>query len=476
MNLSSEIKVGIVVFIGLCFLASIVFVIGDIQLFNKRYSLTVKFMHVDGLLEGAKVTFAGVKVGKVEKIDIKLGIVYVNITVSDKIEIPRCSKFMIDTAGLMGEKYLGIDLDACDADKAKGEGLYKDGDVVRGIDPLRLSKLFSEGEQIMEKVKNSVASVNKVLTDDKVLDSTKNFINNMYEVSISGKYIMASIEDRIDGIQDNIEELIRKFGDVGGVLAELIQDNKINISELIQNYKDFGAELVDIASENKKNLSELINNFKKTGENINKLIVKLDDEGNTAEKIKDILENFRKTSKNAEEVSQSINNIFKDGSVESELKGSIKSVSKMAKKADAILSSFKNSNLKLLYTFRMDKNNKKTHNDMEARLNFGGDNKTIIAGVRNIGNGNQADLQLCQDGKGVFTKRFGIIKSKVGFGVDYKWNKKSTYSVNFIDTHDTEVETISTYKIREGLAFKSKVENALKKKERNYNVGIQYAF
>lgn len=475
MNLSSEIKVGIVVFIGLCFLASIVFVIGDIQLFNKRYSLTVKFMHVDGLLEGAKVTFAGVKVGKVEKIDIKLGIVHVNITVSDKIEIPKCAKFMIDTAGLMGEKYLGIDLDECDADKAKASGVYKPGEELRGIDPLRLSKLFSEGEKIMEKVQKSVASINKVISDDKVLDSTKNLINNIYEVSISGKHIMASIEDRIDGIQDNIEELIRKFGDVGGALAELIQDNKVNISELIQSYKDFGSELVDMVSENRKNLSELINNFKKTGDNINKLIVKLDDEGNTAEKIKDILENFRKTSKNAEEVSKSINDIFKDGSVEAELKGSIKSVSKIAKKADSILSSFKNSSMKLLYTFRMDQNNKKTHNDMEARLNFGSD-KSIIAGVRNIGNGNQLDLQLSQDGKGVFTKRFGIIKSKVGLGIDYKWNKKSTYSVDFIDTHDTQVETTSTYKIREGLAFKSKVENALRKKERNYNVGIQYAF
>ena len=87
-----------------------------------------------------------------------------------------------------------------------------------------------------------------------------------------------------------------------------------------------------------------------------------------------------------------------------------------------------------------------------------------------------ADVQFCQNSDKRLTKRMGLIKSKVGFGVDYKWKPNVLYSIDFIDTQNTQVETTSVYKIRENVSIQSKVENALKKKERNYNVGVQYNF
>jgi len=472
MKLTNEIKVGVVVLAGLCLLAAMVFVVGDIQIFNKRYFINVKFSHVDGLLSGAKVTFAGVKVGKVEQIDIKGGIVYVRASVSEKIMIPTCCKFTIDTAGLMGEKYLGIDMDRCEVADNK---YYKNNDDITGTDPLRMSQLFSDGEEIMKKLKKSIDSVNKVISDEKFIESSKSTVNNFYEVTISAKHFMASLEDRIDGIQDNIEELIRNFSDVGSALSSVVEDNRVNISELVANFKDVGDEALTLVRENKKSISDLLANFNRTSENLNKMIVKIEDDGRTAEKIKDMLENFRKTSKNAEEVTNSINNIFKDGSVEAELKTSIKSMSKVARKADSILSSLKNTALKLVYTLRWDKNTKKTHNDMAVRINTTGD-KSFLMGVRDIGNKNYFDFQFSQNGTGKLTKRMGIIKSKVGVGVDYKWKENMLYSVDIIDTQKTQVETTSIYKIKDNISLQSKVENALKKKERNYNVGIQYQF
>ncbi len=474
MQLTPAMRVGIVVFIGLFFLAAAVFIIGDIQFLNKRYNLTVKFTHVDGLLEGAKVTFAGVKVGKVDRIDIRSGLVFVRISVMEKIKLPTCTRFTIDTAGLMGEKYLGMDMAECDASKS-GE-YFKDGDEATGIEPLRLSQLFGEGEKIMQKVSKSIESVNKVLGDDKVIDSSRHMIVNAYEITISAKNFMASLEDRIDGIQDNIEELLKDFGDVGEALAGVIEDNRSNITELVQNYRDAGLEFNDLISENKKNVSDLLSNMNKTTVNLNKMISRIEDEGRTADKIKEMLENFRKTSKNVEEATSSVKDILTDETLESELKGSLKSVASVARKADSLLSSLKGGAMKLLYTLRIDKNTKKSHNDMAVKLHTSGD-KSFIVGVRNIGNGNQLDAQICQKTEGSrLTKRMGIIKSKVGFGADYQWKKNVLYSVDLIDTHDTQVETTSVYKLKNNISLQSKVENALKKKERNYNVGIQYAF
>ncbi|HBC74462.1 MAG TPA: hypothetical protein DC017_06330 [Candidatus Wallbacteria bacterium] len=474
MHITPAMKVGIVVFIGLFFLASAVFIIGDIQFFNKRYNLTVKFTHVDGLLEGAKVTFAGVKVGKVDRIDIKSGLVFVRISVMEKIKLPKCTRFMIDTAGLMGEKYLGMDMVPCD--EKKEEGYFKDGEEAMGIEPLRLSQLFGEGEKIMQKVSKSIESVNKVLGDDKVIDSSRHMIINAYEITISAKNFMASIEDRIDGIQDNIEELMKNFGDVGEVLTGVIEDNRSAITELVQNYRDAGFEFNELISANKKNVSDLLSNMNKTTVNLNKMISRIEDEGRTAEKIKEMLENFRKTSKHVEEATSSVRDILTDETIESELRGSLKSISSVARKADKIFASLKGGAMKLLYTLRMDRNTKKSHNDVAIKLSTSGD-KSFIVGVRNIGNGNHLDAQICQKNEGSrLTKRMGIIRSKIGFGADYQWKKNVLYSVDLIDTQDTQVETTSVYKLKNNISLQSKVENALKKKERNYNVGIQYAF
>ncbi len=471
MNFTNSMKVGIMVFIALFFMAATVFIIGDIQFFNKRYNITVKFTHVDGLLEGAKVTYAGVKVGKVESINIKGGKVFVQASITDKIKVPVSAHFTIDTSGLMGEKYLGIDVDPEDTESV----ILTDGREVTGTDPMRLSKLLSEGDQIMVKLKGSMDSVHKILSDDKVIDSARGVVINAYEVSLSAKNVMASFEDRIEGIQDNIEELIKNFGDVGRAFSMLIDDNKANIHDLIQNYKDVGGEIYEVINDNKKNVTAMISSFKKTGESLNKILTNIEDNGNTAEKIKEILENFRNTSKNAEKVSESIYNIFKDGTVEAELKSSVKSISKVAKKADSFLSSFKNTALKLVYTCRMDKNDKKTHNDMAVKINTSGDNLFLV-GARDIGNKNYADVQFCLNSDKRLTKRMGLIKSKVGFGVDYKWKPNMLYSVDFIDTQNTQVETTSVYKLRDNISIQSKVENALKKKERNYNLGVQYNF
>ncbi len=82
---------------------------------NGTYQLQAEFSSVSGLKSGASVTVAGVKIGQVDSIDINADNYKARVLLSiDKKynNLPLDSSASILTQGLLGEKYLGIDVGA----------------------------------------------------------------------------------------------------------------------------------------------------------------------------------------------------------------------------------------------------------------------------------------------------------------------------------------------------------------------------
>jgi phospholipid/cholesterol/gamma-HCH transport system substrate-binding protein len=75
------------------------------------YAVTAKFTNIGDLKPGSPVTMAGVRIGRVEsiKIDSKDYKAAVVLRIEDQYsEIPEDSDASIQTAGLLGGKYIGI--------------------------------------------------------------------------------------------------------------------------------------------------------------------------------------------------------------------------------------------------------------------------------------------------------------------------------------------------------------------------------
>src|SRR4051794_2482985 len=71
---------------------------------NTGYPLHAKFDHVDGLILGADVRIAGVKIGSVlnMQVDAKAFVADVTLSVRDDIRIPKDSSAEVVTDGLLG--------------------------------------------------------------------------------------------------------------------------------------------------------------------------------------------------------------------------------------------------------------------------------------------------------------------------------------------------------------------------------------
>ncbi len=109
-----EISVGIFVAAGIAALLVLAVNVSNVSTFHSGSQYTVKanFDNISGLKERSAVTIAGVTVGRVKLIEVDPvtfeAVVHMNID-GKYNEIPLDSSAGIYTAGLLGEKYVGIE-------------------------------------------------------------------------------------------------------------------------------------------------------------------------------------------------------------------------------------------------------------------------------------------------------------------------------------------------------------------------------
>jgi len=108
-----EIAVGIFVSVGIAALLVLAINVSNVSSFStgQQYAVTANFDNVSGLKERSAVMIAGVTVGRVSNIIVDPvtfeAVVEMNINGSFN-EVPVDSSAGIYTAGLLGEKYVGI--------------------------------------------------------------------------------------------------------------------------------------------------------------------------------------------------------------------------------------------------------------------------------------------------------------------------------------------------------------------------------
>ena len=181
-----ELKVGIFIAVGILIFFIIVFSIGDVYLIRKGYTVNVIFNFANGLTESAPVRLAGVNVGQVDKINIffdeneqktKVKIsAWIN---NENLKIEQDSLAVINTLGLLGEKYLEIF-------PGTKRDFLKNNDTIVGRDPIsteflatRINDLIDSADTVMTRLKDGEGTVGKLLTEDKIYNDLEEFIEDI---------------------------------------------------------------------------------------------------------------------------------------------------------------------------------------------------------------------------------------------------------------------------------------------------------
>lgn len=465
MGISSEVRVGLMAAAGLVVLVLMVFMIGDIDLFSPTYPVTFKFGHVDGLLVGSKVAISGVKAGKVDRVEVKGGVVHVRCRIESAIRIPRNAKVTIDTMGLMGEKYVGILM----PDGRPDERTLEANEEFDAIDPVRMTRLMSEGDEILRKVHISIDSLNQVLADPKFIESMKNSAYRVEDTMASINLTARGFDHRLDELQGRVERFLDRMDDAGIQVVDLLEESREGLADTVENVRILTREFRDLATGNRAVVDRAIKDFSETAATLRALMRDVEGGGQTAIDFKQMLRNLRETTARILE-------IFDDGKIGVDLKGTTGHLRNVLEKADRLLGGFGGFKSKLGYTTRYNLDRELSSNDLNFDLSMGG--RDLRMGVRDIGHGSDLDFQLGMGALRAFPSvkpRVGIIKSKMGVGFDYSFMKNSLSMIDIIDTRDTTVDSTSLYRVGSGVSILTRVEDALSK-AREYNVGLRYDF
>lgn len=225
-SIDMEIKVGVFVSIGIALvLLTIMLLGGGRSLFDKSSRFSAKFPQVEGLVEGATVKVAGVKVGQVTKIEFlnDQNLVKVDFTVKDEFAkaVREDSTVGIQTQGVLGDRYIVVHPGGLNSKTAES------GTELSAEHPKDLKDYLSNADEVLDRVKNSLKNLETILSNFNRDNRSDLFFKNLtsFTENISGATdnLPTKMKD-VTGAAKHMKSILSKIDNGEGTIGALIND------------------------------------------------------------------------------------------------------------------------------------------------------------------------------------------------------------------------------------------------------------
>jgi phospholipid/cholesterol/gamma-HCH transport system substrate-binding protein len=269
----TQLRVGIFVAIGLFAVAMLVVYFGRLgDGFRNYYTVRVEYPNASGLFKDVPVLLAGAKIGLVENDPVILpdmNGVYVNLKIYENVEIPSKSKFTVGSSGLLGDKFVQVNL----LEGAKESPPIAPGTTIEGEGETGLADIFAEagpivGEvrAVVKKLDNIAAKLDKELLKKSTMEDLNATLANLNATSASfaeaskkidgvviqageaiegGKATFVSATEAADELQNTLKDvrgLLKEAKNGRGALGLLLTNKEVanNLRALVINLRQHG--------------------------------------------------------------------------------------------------------------------------------------------------------------------------------------------------------------------------------------------
>jgi phospholipid/cholesterol/gamma-HCH transport system substrate-binding protein len=277
-----ELYVGLFLLAGFGVIATMVLLFGR-QGFNKVYPITVEFPNGGGLVKGCEVLLSGARIGNVVELPRLTGksfAVSAPMRISESVQIPRASTFLIRTNGMLGDSYV----DVVPPVVFDPGDVIKPGDTIAGSRAGGLDELTAKGGKMMDTLNEEVLrKINMEL--DEIQIATRNINAKLLsdENLKNLQQTFANLKTTTDGFaatSKNLDAVVAKTGEAvesaKGTLKTVdgaAGDVRLAIAD-IRKMTDSANALVKKATHGDGTLGTLISD-KETAEDLKALISNL---------------------------------------------------------------------------------------------------------------------------------------------------------------------------------------------------------
>jgi len=274
-NLTTELKVGLLILAGLGLIVSAsVVVTGWRPGQGGTYTLYVNFDNVSGLLPRSPVNVAGVKVGQVSSIDLSAGRARIEMRIFKRYAVHADARATVRSLGVLGDKYVELTLGT------ESQPLLVDGETIRSVSaPSDLDTLIVSLAGILTDVKSVTGALSKVLGGEKGEQRLDTIMEQLQKTTADLSRISDATNKQIDVILDNIKGFTGSLDRVAdttnqqidvildnikgftGSLDRMTTGNEANVAETLKNLRDLTAELRELTVQNRTAVDRIIANL-----------------------------------------------------------------------------------------------------------------------------------------------------------------------------------------------------------------------
>jgi len=256
MKVAKEVKVGIIIIVGIALSFWGINYLKGKDLFTSEKLIYAVYDRVDGLAPSNPVVVNGLKIGKVQRLLLlpdHSGRIVVSMHISSGLNIPRNSVAQIFSADLLGTKSVQLIMGSSTEDIQNGDTL------ISAIQKSLSQEVNAQVGPIKEKAENILSSMDSVLAVFRSVfnEGTKENLRKSFG-SIANS--LASLES----VTSNLDTVLRKEGRMREIFDNLasitsnIKNNNDKITSMIGNFSAISDTLA------RSNLAATLDNIGKT--------------------------------------------------------------------------------------------------------------------------------------------------------------------------------------------------------------------
>jgi phospholipid/cholesterol/gamma-HCH transport system substrate-binding protein len=335
---------------------------------------------------------------------------------------------LITSGGLVGDVFVEVS-------PGSGPGYLAEGETIRGADTVTLDQLMPQASQLLMQLQTTVAALNSVLGDKRMLTAMRNSMEN---TELATRQAAALAKDFRSIAAENSDELNAALTHAAKASAD---------------FAAFAANMRKVLDQGGSNdIKAILDSGKVAAGNLAQASEKLKALASDQEMTSDLkasLSNLRKTSENAQVLTEKLSRVL----------GGHPGQRPQLRTESPTLDVFRNFSEG---KFRMDYN-------VTVPV---GKNRFYRLGLLGLGDSTRLNLQAGRVLDNKTRLRYGLFASRLGVGVDRKLTGRTSLQADLYGLNDVELEVKGRYDLRDDWGLWLGTDDLLD--NRSLLLGVQY--
>jgi phospholipid/cholesterol/gamma-HCH transport system substrate-binding protein len=433
MRTGAETKVGIITLVAILLLAAYLFYVRGYRAAASTYTVCVIFSDARGLQRGDPVRMVGVKIGEVSAVEINKELkAETTLSIDRKYTLYDNYKFQIARTGIIQERFV----DVVPEPPTPQVGKLTNEACVEGVVQPALQDLIATSSQVLENLNRTSRALNVVLTDQEILEGLRNALQSFTAAATAASTLA---ETTASFAQTSQPEIMATLLELRAAAA-----NIQTTTEALRTQLTTGPALADIeatlgsAREAAANAARITGSLATVVDNpefqqqVSGTVSALHDAAESAKQVGEDMEVF------SGELRKAAPTIPKLAGEAGELAGTAEAIRERLKPPEI------DAAFDVLYSGKADRWFSSGRLDFHTRPD-----RFFRLGLDDIGEENDFNAQV-GDRRGELTVRYGLVRSRLGVGVDLSLPHRSVLSVDVFDPNELRADVLAVVPVVPG--------------------------